>query len=98
MKSPENCISKEDIRQEIDRIDEQIIDLIGERFLYVKEIAKYKSNAVDVKAQERYDEVFRVRKEWAKKNGLSPEVIEEIYKTLIHYFIDEQMKLINKNN
>jgi len=98
MKKPENCGSIDDVRNEIDRIDEQIINLLGERFLYVKKIVKYKSNAVDVKAQKRYDEVFKVRKEWAKNNNLSPEVIEEMYKILIHYFIDEQMKLLKNNN
>jgi len=98
MKKPENCSSIDDVRNEIDRIDEQIINLLGERFLYVKKIVKYKSNAVDVKAQKRYDEVFKVRKEWAKNNNLSPDVIEEMYKILIHYFIDEQMKLLKNNN
>jgi isochorismate pyruvate lyase len=96
MKKPDKCMSIEEVRNEIDVIDKQIIDLIGERFLYVKEIVKYKSNAVDVKAQKRYDEVLNKRKEWAAKKGLSPEVIEEIYKTLIQYFIDEQMKLLPK--
>lgn len=96
MKAPKDCKSIDEIRIEIDSIDQQIIDLIGKRFLYVKEIVKYKSNADDVKAPKRYDEVMKVRKEWAEKNGLSPEVIENIYKMLVHYFIDEQMKLLKK--
>lgn len=96
MIAPNNCKSMDEIRKEIDRIDQQIIELIGKRFLYVKEIVKYKSNADDVKAQKRYDEVLKVRKQWAENNGLAPEVIENIYKTMVHYFIDEQMKLLKK--
>lgn len=96
MKKPDKCTSVEEIRNEIDAIDQQIITLIGNRFLFVKEIVKYKSNAVDIKAQKRYDEVLKKRKEWATDNGLSPEIIEDIYKTLIHYFINEEMKLLPK--
>jgi isochorismate pyruvate lyase len=96
MKKPEECKNIDEIRNEIDVIDKQIIDLIGTRYSYVKEIVKYKSNSEDVKAQKRYDEVFVNRRKWAEQNGVSPDVVEQIYKVLLHYFIDEQMKLINK--
>jgi isochorismate pyruvate lyase len=94
MKKPGDCGSIEEVRIEIDRIDKQIIDLISERYSYINEIVKYKSNAVDVKAQKRYDEVFEIRRKWAQEKGLSPDAIEQVYKTIVHYFIDEQMKLL----
>jgi isochorismate pyruvate lyase len=98
MKKPENCTSIAEIRDEIDCIDKKIIELLGERYKYVKEIVKYKSNAVEVKAQKRYDEVFTLRRKWAEENGLSPDVIEDVYKILVHYFIDEQMKILKVKN
>ncbi len=94
MPTPKDCQSINEIRTEIDRIDQEIIALIGERFEYVKEIVYYKSNADEVKAKTRYDEVFEIRRKWATEKGLDPDVIAEIYKTLVHYFIDEQMKIL----
>jgi isochorismate pyruvate lyase len=96
MKLPAECNTITDIRNEIDHLDKQIIDLIGERFLYVKEIVRFKSNEEDVLAKKRYDEVLIKRREWAKNQNLDPEIIEDVYKKLIKYFIDEQMKLLKK--
>ena len=94
MKSPKECITIDEIRNEIDTIDKQVIEMLGKRFEYVKEIVRFKRNEDDVIARSRYNEVFQVRRQWAEQQGLSPEVVEEVYKTLLHYFIDEQMKMI----
>jgi isochorismate pyruvate lyase len=96
MKLPEECDTITDIRNEIDTLDRQIIEIIGKRFMYVKEIVRFKSNEEDVIAQKRYEEVLLKRREWAKNQNLNPEIIENVYKMLIQYFIDEQMKLLKK--
>ena len=96
MKLPQECETISDIRNEIDNLDQQIIEILGKRFMYVKEIVRFKSNEEDVIARKRYEEVLLKRREWAKIQNLDPETIENIYKTLIQYFIDEQMKLLKK--
>ncbi len=96
MKLPEECDTIADIRNEIDKLDHQIIESIGKRLTYVKEIVRFKSNEEDVIARKRYEEVLLKRREWAENQDLNPEIIEGIYKTLIQYFIDEQMKLLKK--
>jgi isochorismate pyruvate lyase len=96
MKLPKECDTITDIRNEIDSLDLQIIESLGKRFMYVKEIVRFKSNEEDVIARKRYEEVLLKRREWAKIQNLDPEIIENIYKTLIQYFIDEQMKLLKK--
>jgi isochorismate pyruvate lyase len=96
MKRPIECASIDEVRNEIDQIDQEVIRLIATRYEYVKEIVRFKTNAEDVKAQKRYVEVFEKRRQWAVENGLSPDAIEQVYKTLVHYFIDEQMKMIKK--
>ena len=96
MKLPQECDTIMDIRNEIDNLDHQIIEIIGKRFMYVKEIVRFKSNEEDVIARKRYEEVLLKRREWAENQDLNPEIIESIYKTLIQYFIDEQMKLLKK--
>lgn len=96
--SPTECTGKEDIRDQIDLIDQLILKALGLRYKYVKEIVKYKEkNYASVKAQDRYDQVLSKRREWAAENGLDPQIIEKIYKDLIHHFIDEEMKLINNS-
>ena len=94
MNKPKECENIEDVRNEIDRLDKLIIELLGERFQFVKEIIRFKSNAEDVEAKKRYDEVLKIRREWAIEQGLDADIIEKIYIVLIRHFIEEQMKLL----
>ena len=95
-KLPEECENINDIRTEIDNIDRKVIDLLGKRFGYVKEVVKFKFNKDEVIAQKRYDEVIANRRDWAKANHLSPDLIEEIYRTMLNYFIEEEIKLLEQ--
>jgi len=97
MKIPNECNTITEIRNEIDVIDKQIVELLGKRFSYIKEIVRFKSNEEDVVARQRYEEVLLNRRKWAVEQGINPDIIENIYKTLIGYFIDEQMKLLKNN-
>lgn len=92
MKAPDECTSIEDVRQAIDAIDREILDALGHRFEYVKAITRFKKTEAEVRAQERYDTVLQARREWAAERGLSPDVVEQMYRLLIEYFIDEEMK------
>ena len=96
MKLPQDCNNIEDVRREIDTIDNEIIGLIGKRLSFIKEIIKYKNNAEDVYAKDRYNTVIARRRELAKINKLNPDVIEGIYRILMDYFIKEQFVLLNK--
>lgn len=95
-KQPSECTSLNEVRHEIDAIDREIIRLLSTRFDYVREVVKYKDNtAQGIEANKRRADVLRSRRVWAEDGGLDPDVIEDIYTRLIHYFIDEEKKLIN---
>lgn len=95
MKTPEECKDMVDIRFEIDRIDEQIIRLLGERFNYVKAASKFKTNETSVKAPERFKAMLLQRRAWAEAVNIHPDVIEQMYTNLVNYFISEEMKHLN---
>jgi isochorismate pyruvate lyase len=97
-KLPNECTTIEEVRHEIDLIDQQIINLIAQRKKYVFEVVKYKKTEDDVFAKERYNNVFVARRRWAEESGLNPDTIESVYKTLVHYFIDEQLKVVAKRD
>lgn len=92
--TPAECMNITEVRSEIDRIDRVIIELLSERFEYVKEVVKYKDNTPDsIIATDRRTEVLQCRRRWAEEMGLSPDVIEKMYADLIQYFIEEEMKI-----
>lgn len=92
MKSPDECSNIQKIRVEIDAIDREVIRALGERFAYVKAAAKFKTSQASVKASERFDAMLQQRRIWAEEVGLNPDVIEKLYRDLIGYFINEELK------
>jgi isochorismate pyruvate lyase len=91
MASPNDCKTLHDVRREIDRLDEEIIRMLGERAEYVHAAARFKTSEAQVTAPERQQAMMQVRRGWAERSGLSPDVIEEIYRRLIAYFIEREM-------
>ncbi len=95
-KKPSECTNITDVRNEIDNIDDVIISLLSERFEYVKEVVKYKEKtAASIDAADRKKAVLEKRRQWAEERGLNPDVIEDMYKNLIQYFISEETKIMN---
>ena len=95
VKTPDECSSIEEVRAEIDRLDEQIVTALGQRFAYVKAVTRFKKTAADVQATERIRVVLSSRRQWAVDAGLDPAVIEQMYRDLIAYFIAEEKKILH---
>ena len=87
MKPPVECASLSEVRDEIDRIDRQIISLVAQRAVYVRAAARFKTNEEAVAAPKRYAAMLRARREWAERDGLDADLIERIYRELVDYFI-----------
>lgn len=94
MRDPKECQNIQEIRNAIDEIDYQILAFFGKRHEYVKEIVKFKSDKDGIVAKDRQIEVLQKRREWANTFGLDPELIEEIYKTLISWNIQKEMEIL----
>lgn len=92
MKQPEECSNIQEIRTAIDRIDQEIIALLGTRFNYVKVASKFKTNETSVKAPERFQAMLKQRRVWAESAGLNPDIIEDMYRNLVNYFIEEELR------
>ncbi|MGY4664533.1 isochorismate lyase [Pseudomonas chlororaphis] len=91
-RAPEQCAGMEDIRREIDRLDQAVIKLLGERFQYVLAASKFKTSENAVRAPERFRAMLLQRREWAQAEGLSADAIEKLYSDLVQHFIAEELK------
>lgn len=95
---PKECTSAEEIRNEIDKIYKQIIELFAERHKYVEEIVRFKNDKEGVIAQDRKQQVILDRGEWAGNLGLDAETFEKIYQILIENNIKHELKLLKRKN
>ena len=90
-----DCKSIEEIRESIDEIDHQILELFGLRYEFVKQIVKFKTDEASVVAEGRQKEVIAKRREWAEELGLNPDLFEEIYWTLIRFNVKRELEILN---
>lgn len=83
------------VRREIDRIDDEIVKLLAERAMYVKDAARFKRDAFQVSAPARQAEVFARVRALAERHqpafnggfaGL-PDVVESAYRSLVAGYI-----------
>jgi isochorismate pyruvate lyase len=82
LKTPEECESIEEVRRSIDALDREVIARIDLRARYVEATAGFKTGESSVRAPERQRTMLDARRRWAEEEGLSPDVIEDIYRTL----------------
>ncbi len=83
----------EELRREIDAVDEQIVALLAERQKAVKKISGIKkSRNMPVYHPSREEDLISGRRSQGSARGLDPDFIEEIYRTVLRYSRVEQTK------
>lgn len=85
------CNSLEEIRSNIDRIDNEIIKLIAERTDYVKQASSFKKSEDGVKAPKRVEAVIRKVREKAAEYGADSDMVEVLYREMISRFVSMEM-------
>jgi len=98
MKNPESCKRIEEVREAIDGIDYQIMKLFSQRYDFVKEIVKFKTDEASVIAENRQAEVIAKRREWAVELGLNPDLFEDIFWTLMRYNVTKELEILKNTS
>ena len=72
------------IREEIDRLDDEIVDLLGQRFALLRDVAAYKRpRDIPVVIPERINEVVERCAARGLQRGLDAQMVRDIYRRLI---------------
>ncbi len=93
-KAPD-CKSMDEIRVEIDRIDEALVELVAERFTYVDRAWQLKKSPEEAVVPWRIQQVVDKVRAQAEENGLPPELAESLWRQMIGWFIqyeEEQLE------
>jgi isochorismate pyruvate lyase len=85
------CASLEEVREEIDKIDDQILELIAKRKDMVKQAANFKHSVEEIKADERIDHVLDRVRHQALTLGVSPNLAAEIYAKMIDEMVETEI-------
>ena len=85
------CSSLEEVRDEIDKVDAKILELIAKRKDYIKQAANFKNSVEEIKADERIEEVLSSARHNALRLGVSPDLVTTIYKAMIDDMVEAEI-------
>ncbi|MEM7398037.1 MAG: chorismate mutase [Pseudomonadota bacterium] len=97
-RAAQNCNSMDDVRIEIDRIDEHLVDLICERFAYVDRAWQLKDSPADATVPWRIQQVIDKVRARAERNDLPPELVEALWRQMIGWFIQYEEENLRKSD
>ncbi|RZS84090.1 chorismate mutase [Pigmentiphaga kullae] len=90
------CATLAEVRANIDRLDDQIVALLAQRAMYVKDAARFKKDAFQVSAPARQAEVFAKVRALATRHNRGFEGLEDVvdagYRALVVAFIAVEQK------
>ncbi|MDR1762223.1 MAG: bifunctional 3-deoxy-7-phosphoheptulonate synthase/chorismate mutase type II [Bacteroidales bacterium] len=88
--------SLDDLRQKIDTIDNDILNLLQQRMEVVKEIGKNKKeNNIQILQSDRWAQIIEKSKHEASARGFSQEFVEKIFKAIHQESINIQTEILN---
>jgi len=85
------CNSLEEVRSEIDKLDEQIVELIALRSRFVRQAAKFKASIEEIKAEDRVRAVVDHAREKAIEKGINPNMMEDLYRIMINEMVETEI-------
>ncbi|WP_028355094.1 chorismate mutase [Bordetella petrii] len=94
------CATLAEVRAHIDRLDDEIVRLIAERAMYVKDAARFKRDAFQVSAPARQAEVYARARQLARRHDRGfenlEEVVEATYRAMVAAFIANEQHYFEK--
>ncbi len=85
------CSSLAEAREEIDRLDDSIVELIAMRNAYIRQLAHFKNSVDEIKAEDRINDVINRVRARAIEFGLSPNLINDLYIRMIDAMVDSEV-------
>ena len=94
MMKKEKCESLEQVRDRIDQLDQELIEMIATRQFYVDQAVRFKNSVQDVQSPERVEQVINKVRTQAIALGTDPDLVEHLYREMIQRFIQRELKEI----
>ena len=95
---PERCTSMGEVRDQIDRRDRALVKLLSERQRYIERAAEIKSDRLSVRDKARVEDVISKVRSEARKAGLSAEIAEAVWRTLVERSIALEFQAFDTRN
>ena len=89
--APADCRTMAEVRRGVDALDRALVTLLAERQRYMDAAARIKADRAAVRDPARIEEVVSKVKAAAREAGLSEEIAEPVWRTLIERCIAHEL-------
>jgi isochorismate pyruvate lyase len=96
IKAPENCGSMAELREAIDALDQALVAQLARRQRYIERAAILKGDRNTVRDSARVEEVVAKVLAAAKEAGLSADIAEPVWRTLVEASIAHEFEAFDK--
>lgn len=96
IKAPENCGSMAELRVAIDGLDQELVALLARRQAYIERAAILKQDRGTVRDQARIEDVIAKVLVQARAAGLSADIAEPVWRTLIEQSIRHELDAFDR--
>jgi len=85
------------LRQQIDKIDNELMDLLAKRMRVCREIGQYKKeHNMQVLQTGRYNEILDKRGVQGSLTGMSPEFVKQVFEHIHEESVRQQIEIVNQ--
>ena len=85
------CNSLQEVREEIDKLDDSLVELISQRSHLIRQAAGFKESVDEVKAQDRIEFILQKVRHHAIEEGVSPNMISELFTIMIDEMVETEI-------
>jgi isochorismate pyruvate lyase len=96
LKMPDACASMNELREAIDTLDSRLVALLAVRQAYIERAAQLKTGRDQVRDVERIEEVVAKVIAEGRRSGLSAEIAEPVWRTLIEASIRHEFDAFDR--
>ena len=85
------CNSLKDVRVEIDKLDDKLVELISKRSHLIRQAAAFKDTVDEVKDPDRVEFIMQKVRHKAIEASVSPNMISELFTIMINEMVETEI-------
>ena len=91
-----NYKNMDELRKELDLLDNELIKLVSKRFKYIEQAAIIKDDISKIRDNERIESIIIRLRNLAEINDISPDIVEKLWRYIIELSIELETEIFNK--
>ena len=91
-----NYKNMDELRKELDLLDNELIKLVSKRFKFIEQAARIKDDISKIRDNERIESIIIRLRNLAEINDISPDIVEKLWRYIIELSIELETEIFNK--